>query len=742
MEVGIYALSGVQVVSGVAGAYRAVRTTYVFDSSVADVLIVLAVAGVFCATSTRKENLWTAVWCAATGATWAVVKTAFVVAATGESAGWFELACCGVSLAACVSTLCSSVVLATRSQVRRKGELERALLEDGAAPKRELSMGDILVLLKPYFWPRAWGGRLAVFSTLFFVAASKVCTVVSPLLLATAANAVANGDPPSKAMKCALFYAGLSFASKVLKEAQSLAYLRVQKYAFVDLASDTFRHLHSLSLQWALSKKMGEVVRVTDRGIAGCNTFMQYGVLYIGPSIAEALAVCILFYVHFQLWTLSVLVFGSVVAYAVVTIKLTLWRKQFRAQMNKSDNQWHDRLTDSLVNFETVKYFTAEAYECKKFAEKISTYQQSSVEVQASLSFLNIIQQVILCGTLGGALALSAQAVHDGRSSVGGFVAVNVWVVNLFAPLNFLGTVYNALITAMVDLHNLSELLAEPPLVEDAPNAMTQLVPTSASSEVHNKGALSVEFADVHFHYPGTSAAHGGLRGVSFFVPAGGSLGIVGPTGAGKTTVGRLLFRFFDVHAGSVSVGGVDARTVTQRALRSLMGVVPQDTVLFNDTLEYNICYGKPVTATCAERDDAAKRAALWPFISRLELGWETVVGERGLKLSGGEKQRVAIARLFVKNPPIVLLDEATSALDSKTETAIQDALKELSETRTSISIAHRLGTIRKCDSILVLAEGTVLEQGSHEDLILKNGEYASMWKAQLASSTGDEAKD
>ena len=458
----------------------------------------------------------------------------------------------------------------------------------------------------------------------------------------------------------------------------------------------------------------------------------RYGVLYIGPSIGEAVAVCVLFYVHFKLWSLSLLVFGAVGCYAILTVKMTLWRKRFRSAMNKSDNAWHDRLTDSLVNFETVKYFTAESYENEQFSKEIAKYQKSSVSVQASLSALNISQQVILCGCLGGAMALSALAVHKGEASVGGFVAVNVWVINLFAPLNFLGTVYNALITATVDLRNLSELLAQTPLVKDGPAEHPALA---------SQTPVGVAFADVRFRYPGVTAVDAGLKQVTFEVKAGTSLGIVGPTGAGKSTIARLLFRFFDVEGGTVSVGGLDVRSVTQASLRRLMGVVPQDTVLFNSSLDYNIRYGKRNCST-EERDDAAKHASLSAFVSRLEEGWDTVVGERGLKLSGGEKQRVAIARLFVKNPPIVLLDEATSALDSRTEADIQGALAALSSDRTSVTIAHRLGTISNCDSIVVLNSGRITERGSHAELLALEGEYKAMWDAQARNSEVEEVKE
>ena len=331
-------------------------------------------------------------------------------------------------------------------------------------------------------------------------------------------------------------------------------------------------------------------------------------------------------------------------------------------------------------------------------------------------------------------MALSAIAVHNGQASVGGFVAVNVWVINLFAPLNFLGTVYNALITATVDLSNLSELLAQKPLVKDPE-------PPVDHPALLSKHAIGVAFSDVKFRYPGVTAVDAGLKQVTFEVAPGTSLGIVGPTGAGKSTIARLLFRFFDVEGGAVTVGGLDVRNVTQAPLRMLMGVVPQDTVLFNSSLDYNIRYGKRNCST-DERDDAAKHAALFDFVGRLEEGWETVVGERGLKLSGGEKQRVAIARLFVKNPPIVLLDEATSALDSRTEANIQGALAALSSDRTCVTIAHRLGTIATCDNIVVLNRGRITEHGSHAALLALDGDYKAMWDVQARNSEVEVAEE
>ena len=748
-------VSLVEIVAGVAGVAFEARKggPFVFKDSLEDSLCAFVVLGLAAAYARRRERLVASAAVSGLAVGYALAKSVVVALTEGRP----DTVSIGLTVACCAGGVGAFLVAAREDRARlaakRAGgdsELttEYAKLEDGEpkakSDESSLSMRAILRLLKPYFWPRNWAGRVAVMSTLLFVTLSKVCSVVAPLVLATAANAVASETVDvRKAVYMSLAYAGLTFTGKVMKECQSLAYLRVQKYAFIDLASDTFGHLHSLSLQWALSKKMGEVVRVTDRGIAGCDTFMKYGVLYIGPSIAEAFAVCVLFYVHFKLWALSVLVFASVFLYAALTIKLTLWRKRFRSAMNKSDNAWHDRLTDSLVNFETVKYFTAERYECDRFAEQIASYQKSSVEVQASLSALNISQQVILCGCLGGAMALSAMSVHSGDANVGGFVAVNVWVINLFAPLNFLGTVYNALITALVDLKNLSELLAQKPLVVDPDPPVDH----PGSDGLFERG-LAVAFEDVVFRYPGVANVDSGLRGVSFHVDAGSSLGVCGPTGAGKSTCARLLFRFFDVLGGRVTVGGVDVRAVSQSSLRRLMGVVPQDTVLFNASLDYNIRYGKR-GATELDRDEAAGRASLLPFVSNLEESWETVVGERGLKLSGGEKQRVAIARLFVKNPPVVILDEATSALDSRTEADIQDALTALSDTRTAVTIAHRLGTIAKCDAILVLKDGEVAERGTHDALIALKGEYAAMWEVQaktndflVADETKEEAKE
>jgi len=438
----------------------------------------------------------------------------------------------------------------------------------------------------------------------------------------------------------------------------------------------------------------------------------------------------------------------------VWTICVTLWRKKFRKSVARTDNDWHDKCTDSLVNFETVKYFTAEKYEVERFSESVKQFQNSSVRVQASLSFLNITQMILMQACLATSLILAAYGIKKrtdcciangcldwnslccsdlaslcGGMEVGDFVAVLSYTINLFGPLNFLGSVYNAIVMAMIDLRNLSELLAEEADVTDAPDAIDLPEYNEMDSDI------AVEFDNVFFHYPSQPETTG-LKGVSFKMKKGTTTAIVGTTGAGKTTISRLFFRFYDVIGGAVKVNGVDVRALKQSSLRSSIGVVPQTTTLFNDTLKENVLYGKR-DATDGELSAVAEAAQISKFIESLPDGWDTIVGDRGLKLSGGEKQRTAIARCLLKDPPFVMLDEATSSLDTCTENAIQEALNALGSDRTCLVIAHRLGTIRNADNIVVLGDGCVLEQGTHDELIAReNSKYAEMWNMQLHSST------
>jgi ABC-type transport system involved in Fe-S cluster assembly fused permease/ATPase subunit len=529
--------------------------------------------------------------------------------------------------------------------------------------KRYLSRKALLTMLKPYFWPDATDSsavlnRVRAILTWVCVACSKVCNLVSPILLGWASTALAH-QQYHDCIKWSILYSFLQFVGSALKEGQSLVYLKVAQAAFVQLSETTFGHVHNLSLDWHLRKKLGEVIRSMDRGIAACDTLMKYLFLWLLPALVECLVVCAIFASYFAYLPLGISVFYFVFVYIVWTILVTLWRKKFRKAVVQSDNEWHDRCTDSLINFETVKYFTAEDYEMRRFGEAVRHYQQGSVNVQASLSFLNVSQKLIMQACLATSLSLAAYGIqkrsdcciHEMQCDsvfseccqattnlecpgmeVGDFVAVLTYTLNLFQPLNFLGSIYNAVVMAVIDLHNLSELLAENPDVTDAPNAPA-LPPSNATDP-----DVVVEFDNVVFHYP-TQPSTKGLKGLSFKMKRGTTTAIVGPTGAGKTTVSRLLFRFYDVLGGSVRINGADVRSVTQKSLRQAIGVVPQAASMFNDTIRANMLYGKR-DATEEQLIQAAKDAQLLDFIEGLDEGWESLVGDRGLKLSGGEKQR------------------------------------------------------------------------------------------------------
>mmetsp|Transcript_21340 Transcript_21340/g.42805 ORF Transcript_21340/g.42805 Transcript_21340/m.42805 type:complete len:925 (-) Transcript_21340:114-2888(-) len=626
--------------------------------------------------------------------------------------------------------------------------------------KAKLNKRALLTILKPYFWPDATAtsatmNRIRAITTWICVGFSKALSLTAPILLGRASTALTRGNYDD-AIRYAIFYSLTQFASSTCKEMQSLVYLKVAQAAFVQLSEVSFNHLHSLSLDWHLRKKLGEVIRSMDRGIAACDNLMKYLFLWLFPAIAECLLVTIIFASYFDYFPLAVTIFFFVFTYITWTILVTLWRKKFRKQVAKSDNDWHDKCTDSLINFETVKYFTAEEYEKKRFGASVEKYQSGSVQVQASLSFLNISQQMMLQGCLATSLSLAVISIRDRQNccisagctdgnsdccselsaicpglEIGDFVAVLTYTINLFMPLNYLGSVYNMIVMSMVDLANLSELLAENPDVVDAPDAVDLPAKNLEDPDV------VVEFDNVRFHYP-TQPDTKGLKGLSFKMKRGTVTAVVGPTGEGKTTVSRLLFRFYDVLGGAVKINGVDARSLKQKSLRGSIGVVPQNTSLFNDTLKNNIKYGRQ-DATDEEVLQVIKDAQLSNFIESLPEGWDTMVGDRGLKLSGGEKQRTAIARCLLKNPSIVVLDEATSALDTVTENSVQDALDRLGSERTVLVIAHRLGTIKNADNIIVLGGGAVAEQGTHDELLALDGKYAEMWNMQLHKARGSK---
>lgn len=623
--------------------------------------------------------------------------------------------------------------------------------------KAHLNKRAILRILKPYFWPASTASsatinRIRAILTWVFVASSKACSLTAPIFLGKASTDLSRFQYTDCA-KNAIFYALLQFSSSAFKEGQGLIYLKVAQTAFVELSEVSFSHLHSLSLDWHLQKKLGEVIRSMDRGIQACDMLMKYAFLWLLPAIAECILVCIIFITVFDYLPLAATIFIFVFVYIFWTIFVTLFRKKIRSKVTKSDNDWHDKCTDSLVNFETVKYFTAEKFEIERFGNAVRKYQSGNVNVQASLSFLNITQQMLMQSCLAAALSLAAFGIkqkidccvnagcENGNSQccsdlgdtcpgmeIGDFVTVLSYTLNLFMPLNFLGSVYNMIVMSIVDLRHLSELLAETADVTDAPDAI-ELPKVNAQDP-----DIAVEFDNVVFHYPSQPDTKG-LKGLSFKMKRGTTTAVVGPTGAGKTTVSRLFFRFYDVLGGAVKVNGIDVRSLSQKSLRSSIGVVPQTTSLFNDSVKYNVSYGK-LDATDEELEKAAKGAQLWNFIQSLPEGWETVVGDRGLKLSGGEKQRTAIARCLMKDPPFVILDEATSALDTVTENSVQDALDSLGSDRTCLVIAHRLGTIRNADNIVVIDEGVVVEQGTHDELLVKGGKYAELWDMQLHSTS------
>lgn len=634
-----------------------------------------------------------------------------------------------------------------RIEERIGASSEATETDDAAQYSSELTFCQTLSVMKPYFWPSNGPprevalNRARALSTWVCVAGSRAANLFSPLFLARATNAFASqlesgrGGPVSpEVVRNLVYYAFVIFLSKALKELQSLVYIKVQQAAYIEIAENTFVHLHSLSLDWHLRKKMGNVISSIDRGIQAAQQVMQYVFLYLFPTLAESVAVGLIFVLRFKNVRLAIFMFLNLYLYCYVTVKVTLWRKRFRTATTQHDNDLHDRLTDSLVNYETIKYFTAEDYEHREYRNVVQKFQQMSMATQASLSLLNTVQQMIITFTLAGGMIIACVHLLQDGGSLGEFVAVNTYIVQTFAPLNFLATIYNMAINAIVDMKNFGQLLAETSEIVDEPNA--KLLDTT------QKTCPMIEFRSVSFHYR-RQPTERSLKNISFATPRGGTTALVGTTGAGKTTITRLLFRFYDPICGQVLVNGQDVRSVTQKSLRQSMGFVPQDVVLFNATISHNIKYGK-IDDNCSKQcmEDAAEKAQLSDFVEQQADGYETMCGERGLKLSGGEKQRLAIARCLVKNPPIVVLDEATSALDSQTEQRIQQALDVLSTSRTVVAIAHRLSTVRNFDDILVLEAGEIVERGSHEQLLVAGERYADMWRCQAASSDTEPSSD
>ncbi len=602
-------------------------------------------------------------------------------------------------------------------------------VSDRPAPERSAlaTIGSLL----PYLWPKGdHRAHVRVILAVIFLVAAKVATVYVPLIYSHAVDALAPKGHPMLAVPVFLIggYGLLRIASAGFAELRDAVFASVQQRTVRMVALKTFRHLHRLSLRFHLDRQTGGLSRAVDRGTKGVEAVLRLAVFNILPTILELLLVTAVLWRLFD-WRYAALTFAAVAVYMYFTLAFTNWRVRFRRIMNEVDSEAQTKAVDSLLNYETVKYFGNEAHEAHRYDDALARYEHAAVKSQVTLNMLNIGQATIIAVGLAFIMLMAADGVHQGTMTVGKFVLVNTYLMQLYTPLNFLGFVYREIKQGLVDMESMFQLMATGEEIADAPGAVALPPPPPGLP------AGELVFEDVHFGYRPDREI---LKGVSFRVPAGRSLAVVGPTGAGKSTISRLLFRFYDATGGRVLIDGQDLRLLTQDSLRAAIGVVPQDTVLFNDTIRYNIAYGRP-GATQAEIEHAARLAQVHDFVLRLPQGYDTRVGERGLKLSGGEKQRVAIARTILKNPRILILDEATSALDTGTEQDIAAALRVVAAHRTTLTIAHRLSTVVDADQILVLSDGRVAERGAHDELLALGGLYAQMWARQAEQDGSDE---
>lgn len=603
-----------------------------------------------------------------------------------------------------------------------------ATLPAPAAAGTRRSRTDLQVLLSllPYLWEFRWRVGLAIAC----LVAAKAAVVGVPVLLKAIVDGLvplagsASGSLMAGAASTLTLaplgllaaYGALRIASTAFTELREFVFAKVTQRTVRKIALQVFGHLHALSLRFHLERQTGGLTRDIERGTRGVSSLVSYTLYSILPTLVEISLVLGYLAFNYDLWFLGITAV-ALVAYIAYTISVTEWRTEHRRTMNELDTRANVRAIDSLLNYETVKYFGNEAWETRRYDESMQRWERAAVRSQTSLSILNLGQAVIIAIAVTLMVWRATVGVIEGRMTLGDLVLVNAFMIQLYMPLNFLGVLYREIKQSLADMERLFGLLDAHREVDDAPGAPA----------LQLSGAPEIRFDEVRFAYqPDRSILHG----LSFSVPSGTTTAVVGASGAGKSTLARLLFRFYDVTGGRVTFDGQDIRSVTQASLRQSIGIVPQDTVLFNDTLRYNIAYGRP-QASQAEIEAAAEAAQLTDFIGRLPQGWETNVGERGLKLSGGEKQRVAIARMLLKNPPVLVLDEATSALDSHNEAAIQEALRAASAHRTTLVIAHRLSTIVEADQIIVLDQGRIVERGTHASLLEAGGTYAAMWAMQ-----------
>ena len=589
-----------------------------------------------------------------------------------------------------------------------------------------------LVNLWPYMWPEGRADLKArVLWATFYLFLAKFVLLTVPYFFKWATDALNGkldmvGLLPAFLLGAVVLVIALNFTRILqvgLNQLRDALFASVGQYAVRQLAYRTFVHMHQLSLRFHLERKTGGLSRIIERGTKGIETIVRFTILNTVPTLLEFLLTAIIFWVSYGFWYVAVTAI-TVALYIWFTVKASDWRIAIRRSMNDSDTDANTKAIDSLLNFETVKYFGNEEMEAKRFDSSMARYEKAATDVWTSLGWLNFGQGVIFGLGTTVMMVMSALAVQRGEQTIGDFVFVNALLLQLSVPLNFIGFVYREIRQGLTDIEQMFDLLEVQAEVVDRPDARPLDI-----------GQGSIAFKDVHFSY---DPARPILKGVSFEVPAGKTVAIVGPSGAGKSTISRLLYRFYDIQDGSIIIDGQDVRDVTQHSLRAAIGMVPQDTVLFNDTVAYNIRYGRP-SASEEEMLAAAEVAQIGHFIRALPEGFETKVGERGLKLSGGEKQRVAIARTILKAPPILILDEATSALDTTTEHEIQSALDTVSKNRTTLVIAHRLSTVIGADEIIVLRDGRIAERGTHASLLEQNGLYASMWNRQREAVQAEE---